>query len=61
MPAGLRQNFGRYVSRESAIHGLDPFAYLCDVIDRLARGDDPSALTPAAWKARQLDQTEATD
>lgn len=26
MAAGLRQNFGRYVSRESAIHGLDPFA-----------------------------------
>jgi energy-coupling factor transport system permease protein len=26
MAAGLRQNFGRYVSRESVIHGLDPFA-----------------------------------
>lgn len=26
MAKGLRQNFGRYVSRESAIHGLDPFA-----------------------------------
>ncbi len=26
MAAGLRQNFGRYVSRESAVHGLDPSA-----------------------------------
>ncbi len=35
-------------------HGLDPFAYLRDVIDRLARGHDPATLTPAAWKAEQL-------
>lgn len=38
-------------------HGLDPFAYLRDVIDRLPRGEDPAALTPGAWKAEQLDRT----
>ncbi len=38
-------------------HGLDPFAYLRDVIDRLPRGEDPTKLTPAAWKADQLDHT----
>lgn len=40
-------------------HGLDPFAYLRDVIDRLPRGDDPATLTPAAWKTEQLDRTAA--
>ena len=39
--------------------GLDPFAYLRDVIDRLPRGHDPAMLTPAAWKAEQLDRTTA--
>jgi transposase len=37
-------------------HGLDPFAYLRDIIDRLPRGDDPATLLPASWKAAQLDQ-----
>ena len=37
-------------------NGLDPFAYLRDVIDRLPRGDDPATLLPAAWKTTQLDQ-----
>ncbi len=37
-------------------HGLDPFAYLRDVIDRLPRGHDPATLSPAAWKAEQLDR-----
>lgn len=41
-------------------HGLDPFAYLRDVIDRLPRGHDPAALTPATWKAEQLDHAETT-
>jgi transposase len=35
--------------------GLDPFAYLRDVIDRLPRGHEPATLTPAAWKSEQLD------
>ncbi len=35
-------------------HGLDPFVYLRNVIDRLPRGHDPATLTPAAWKAEQL-------
>ncbi len=34
--------------------GLDPFAYLRDVIDRLPRGEDPALLLPSAWKATQL-------
>ena len=37
-------------------HGLDPFAYLRDVIDRLPRGHDPATLTPAVWKAEQLNR-----
>ena len=36
--------------------GLDPFAYLRDIIDRLPRGNDPATLTPAAWKNEQLDR-----
>lgn len=40
-------------------HGLDPFAYLRDVIDRLPRGHDPATLMPAAWKAEQLDAQPA--
>ncbi|MFH1417339.1 MAG: IS66 family transposase [Planctomycetota bacterium] len=39
------------------LHGLDPFAYLRDVIDRLPRGEDPAILLPAAWKADQLAPT----
>lgn len=39
--------------------GLDPFAYLRDVIDRLPRGEDPATLTPAAWKTQQLDHAQA--
>ncbi len=39
--------------------GLDPFAYLRDVIDRLPRGHDPATLTPAAWKAEQLARTDS--
>ena len=38
------------------LHGLDPFTYLRDVIDRLPRGDVPATLLPAVWKTRQLDQ-----
>jgi transposase len=38
------------------LHGLDPFVYLRDVIDRLPRGQDPATLLPATWKASQLDQ-----
>jgi len=37
------------------LNGLDPFVYLRDVIDRLPRGEDPTTLLPAAWKAKQLD------
>jgi transposase len=40
-------------------HGLDPFVYLRDVFDRLPRGHDPTTLTPAAWKADQLDRPPA--
>jgi len=36
-------------------NGLDPFAYLKDVIDRIPRGEDPNRLHPAAWKAEQLE------
>ncbi len=38
-------------------HGLDPFAYFRDVIDRLPRGEDPTRLHPATWKAEQLETT----
>ncbi len=41
-------------------HGLDPFAYLRDVIDRLPRGDDPATLLPAVWKADQLRRNTPT-
>ena len=37
-------------------HGLDPFPYLRDVIDRLPRSHDPATLTPAVWKAEQLNR-----
>lgn len=40
-------------------HGLDPFVYLRDVIDRLPRGEDPATLTPGAWKTEQLDPAES--
>lgn len=39
------------------LNGLDPFVYLRDVIDRLARGEDPASLLPATWKAEQLDRS----
>ena len=29
---------------------LDPFEYLRDVLGRVAAGEDPSKLTPRAWK-----------
>ncbi len=38
-------------------NGLDPFAYFRDVIDRLPRGEDPTRLHPATWKAEQLETT----
>jgi transposase len=38
------------------LNGLDPFVYLRDVIDRLPRGEVPTSLLPAAWKAAQLSQ-----
>jgi transposase len=38
------------------LNGLNPFAYLRDVIDRLPRGHDPAMLLPATWKAAQLDR-----
>jgi transposase len=40
-------------------HGLDPFVYLRDIIDRLPRGHNPTTLTPAAWKAEQLNPQRA--
>jgi transposase len=40
--------------------GLDPFAYLRDVIDRLPRGETPAALLPATWKTEQLNPTTPT-
>lgn len=42
------------------LNGLDPFAYLRDVIDRLPRGEDPALLLPAAWKADQLTRPAAS-
>lgn len=37
-----------------ALHGVEPWAYLSDVLQRLANGEEPAALTPSAWKARRL-------
>src|SRR5690349_15816344 len=31
--------------------GIEPWAYLKDVLQRLAEGADPAALTPRLWKA----------
>ncbi len=40
-------------------NGLDPFAYLRDVIDRLPRKEDSiDDLLPAAWKATQVSQSQ---
>ena len=40
-------------------HGLDPFVYLRDVIDRIPRGHDPAWLLPAAWRSEQLSHAAA--
>jgi transposase len=39
---------------------IDPFAYLRDVLLRLAAGEDPAALTPRAWEAAARTRTAAT-
>jgi hypothetical protein len=34
--------------------GIEPWAYLKDVLQRLAEGCDPASLTPRLWKAARL-------
>lgn len=34
-----------------ALQGVEPWAYLKDVLQRLANGEDPASLTPRLWKA----------
>jgi transposase len=43
-------------------HGIDPFAYLCDVLTRLPRSSaaDLSALLPHRWAEAQRAQTESS-
>ena len=36
----------------SALQGIEPWAYLKDILARLAMGDDPAKLTPRLWKAQ---------
>jgi hypothetical protein len=31
--------------------GIEPLAYLKDVLQRIAEGTDPASLTPRLWKA----------
>src|SRR5262245_9001174 len=42
-----------------ALQGVESRAYLTDVLQRLANGEDPAALTPRAWKAPRLAVTVA--
>ena len=34
--------------------GIEPWAYLKDVLQRIAEGCDPASLTPRLWKAARL-------
>lgn len=36
-----------------ALQGVEPWAYLTDVLQRLAQGENAEVLTPRLWKARQ--------
>ena len=33
--------------------GVEPWAYLTDLLKRLANGEDPATLTPRSWKAQR--------
>ena len=41
------------------LQGVEPWAYLKDVLQRIAEGEDPGALTPRLWKAAR-DQAAAS-
>jgi hypothetical protein len=34
--------------------GVEPWAYLKDVLNRIAAGEDPATLTPRLWKAERM-------
>jgi hypothetical protein len=33
---------------------VEPWAYLKDVLQRIAAGEDPATLTPRLWKAARM-------
>lgn len=53
--AGARRAAALYsLIATCALQDVEPWAYLTDVLTRLARGEQPADLTPRAWKAQQL-------